>query len=188
MKTHCKRKHPLLGDNVFITPDGLRLCATCRRDRQVKKNAKYVPKKKSTPEERKERSRASKARYRNSPKGQAAQKAYYERSREEHLVNMRDRMLSEYGLGGISGYDALLAKQCGRCAICSVLMSECVRRFAVDHNHDTEKVRGLLCFRCNAGIGKFNDDPELLKLAVAYLEAHDGTSGLRDDPRQVPRT
>ena len=169
MKTHCKRKHPLLGDNVFITSDGLRLCATCRRERQVKQNAKYVPKKKSTPEERKERRRATNQKYRQSPKGQAVQKAYQEKTKEKRARQMRATMLSEYGLS-IAAYDILLAKQNNKCAICPIHISESARRFAVDHDHVTGDVRGLLCFRCNAGIGKFNDDPAMLKLAVAYLE------------------
>ena len=117
----------------------------------------------------------AKQRYRNSSKGKATQAAYYKKARAALLVRMREKMLSEYGLS-IAEYDALLAKQGNRCAICKVHISEGKRRFAVDHNHSTEAVRGLLCFRCNAGIGKFDDNAELLKLAVAYLEVHDGTS------------
>lgn len=40
----------------------------------------------------------------------------------------------------------------------------------VVHCHKTGKVRGLLCFNCNTGIGKLKDDIELLKRAVEYLE------------------
>ena len=120
-------------------------------------------------EERKERRRLSKQRYRNSPKGQATQAALEERTRGKRLIQSRETMLSGYGLS-IAAYDALLAKQNNKCAICPIHISESARRFAVDHDHVTGDVRGLLCFRCNAGIGKFNDDPALLKLAVAYLE------------------
>ena len=144
-----------------------------------------MPKKAQSEEERMRRVRANKAKYRNSSKGIAAQAAYYERAREKLLVRMRERMLSEYGLN-IDEYDSLLMKQNNRCAICRIHISECKRRFAVDHNHKTEDVRGLLCFRCNAGVGKFEDDAELLKLAVKYLEVHDGTSGIRTYSGQVP--
>lgn len=65
-------------------------------------------------------------------------------------------------------YDALMKRQGGRCAICKCLPKS--KRFAVDHDHDTGVVRGLLCSRCNHdGLGAFHDSPLLLWRAVAYL-------------------
>lgn len=69
-------------------------------------------------------------------------------------------------------YDAMLVKQGGRCAICRVLSTESPKRFHVDHNHATGVVRGLLCYRCNTGLGVFLDDISRLKSAIKYLKEH----------------
>ena len=44
----------------------------------------------------------------------------------------------------------------------------------VDHDHKTNKIRGMLCNRCNQGLGQFKDDPELLEYARIYLLASNG--------------
>lgn len=72
-----------------------------------------------------------------------------------------------YGITG-DEYNAMLAQQNGCCAICQTPPTES-RRLCVDHCHTTGAVRGLLCDRCNVGIGKFNDDPALVAVALEYL-------------------
>lgn len=69
----------------------------------------------------------------------------------------------------IEEYLQMLNEQNEVCAICN---EPCAlgRRLAVDHDHKTGRVRGLLCSRCNTSIGKFNDDVSLLKSAIKYLE------------------
>lgn len=67
-------------------------------------------------------------------------------------------------------YLKMLAKQNGVCKICQQNSHLKSGRLALDHCHKTGKVRGLLCTRCNAGIGMFNDDLERIKKAIAYLE------------------
>lgn len=75
-------------------------------------------------------------------------------------------------------YAAMMALQDGVCAICHQSETSvdpktmAPKRLAVDHRHDTKKVRGLLCFRCNSTIGKVNDDPQLLTRMVEYLTRH----------------
>ncbi|HZP27947.1 MAG TPA: endonuclease VII domain-containing protein [Acidimicrobiia bacterium] len=61
--------------------------------------------------------------------------------------------------------DELLRKQCRVCAICGREDPE-----HVDHDHKTGKVRGILCFNCNGGLGRFSDNMERLPNAVEYLE------------------
>ena len=65
-------------------------------------------------------------------------------------------------------YNILFEKQNGKCAICN--KKQINKQLAVDHDHNTGKVRGLLCQNCNTGIGKFKDNPKLLLKAKAYLE------------------
>jgi hypothetical protein len=69
-------------------------------------------------------------------------------------------------------YDALLASQDGGCAICGASEGYGGKRLAIDHNHTTGAVRGILCDRCNLALGKFKDDPQIIKNAVEYLEQH----------------
>lgn len=70
---------------------------------------------------------------------------------------------------GISeeGYQELLRRQKGRCAICKKKPGQ--SRLAVDHDHTTGVVRGLLCKHCNQALGHFRDNVESLKAAIRYL-------------------
>lgn len=85
-------------------------------------------------------------------------------------ANKRRKDLQKYGLSP-DAYDALLAKQAGSCAICHETSD---KKLAVDHCHRTQRVRGLLCARCNLGIGMFRDDPVRLRGAIQYLVQNDG--------------
>lgn len=83
--------------------------------------------------------------------------------------NMRQRrLLRSYGIT-FEQYEAMLAYQEGKCAICHKEQRR--RRLAVDHCHKTKRVRKLLCDHCNHGLGKFSDDPVILRRAAAYLES-----------------
>ena len=63
-------------------------------------------------------------------------------------------------------YEQLLVRQNGACAICG---KQTTKRLCVDHCHATGRVRGLLCSKCNLGIGQLDDDPGLMRAAIAYL-------------------
>lgn len=62
-------------------------------------------------------------------------------------------------------YQEMLHEHVGRCAICLVAKAE-----HVDHDHETGRVRAVLCFNCNAALGHFKDRPDALRRAAAYLE------------------
>jgi hypothetical protein len=74
------------------------------------------------------------------------------------------RFLRVYGLT-LEARDALIAGQGCVCAICQE--AEPVH---VDHDHVTGVVRGVVCFRCNSGIGQFDDRADLMRKAIDYLE------------------
>lgn len=65
-------------------------------------------------------------------------------------------------------FDSALIKQNHNCAICAVGFSD-KNRCYIDHCHTTGKVRGILCFHCNTGLGHFKDKQELLTKALNYL-------------------
>ena len=79
----------------------------------------------------------------------------------------RDRNRARrYGLT-VDDYRAILARQENACAICR----KPGPRLYIDHCHASGKVRGLLCPKCNTGLGCYGDDPNLTAAATAYLKA-----------------
>lgn len=89
----------------------------------------------------------------------------------------RDRQLMKtFGITQ-DQYDQMLKDQNGVCAICerpetSKGRTSKVKCLSVDHCHDTGKIRGLLCFYCNTGIGKLGDSIERIEAALRYLKKH----------------
>lgn len=65
-------------------------------------------------------------------------------------------------------FDNLCSNQKGCCAICECPANS-EKSLAIDHNHETGKVRGLLCAKCNVGLGMFKDNKNLLANAINYL-------------------
>lgn len=79
-----------------------------------------------------------------------------------------------------SFYEHLLDKQDNACAICYAIVPGGMGRFHIDHDHRCcsgttscgKCIRSLLCNNCNTGIGSLQDDPNLLRIAAAYIERH----------------
>lgn len=78
-----------------------------------------------------------------------------------------DRLQRQYSITE-EQYEAIFRKQDGRCGICSCRQH--YQRLAVDHDHKTGMVRGLLCVQCNRGLGRFFDSALRLRAAATYIE------------------
>lgn len=96
-----------------------------------------------------------------------AQKKKYQRRMVREIRNTK--YMRQYGIT-LMDYEAMLESQSGGCAICGG--TEKIN-LAVDHCHETGKIRGLLCSKCNLLLGRANDDPTILANAIKYLEAAD---------------
>lgn len=82
-------------------------------------------------------------------------------------ISAHDRekaLVAKYGMTSAE-VEAMCEAQGGVCAICRTAPA-----VHVDHDHRTGEVRGMLCFSCNAALGHFTDDPEVLRRAADYLE------------------
>lgn len=91
---------------------------------------------------------------------------------EKYKINTRNYGLKYlYGLT-LEEFDAFYIVQKGKCWICEKNFSKNKRADnpVVDHNHKTGNIRGLLCWKCNIALGHFDDNIELLRNAVKYLE------------------
>jgi hypothetical protein len=87
--------------------------------------------------------------------------------RPDKSYNANATLKYEYGIT-LDRYNEMLSIQHGTCAICN--SPPTYRRLDVDHCHHTGKVRGLLCKRCNTGLGNFRDNVELVQIALDYLK------------------
>jgi hypothetical protein len=103
-------------------------------------------------------------------------KAAYRKSDNHRRAWRKWYLRDKYGITP-EDYDRLLEDQGGGCAICGKPPDGMALH--VDHCHETGRVRGLLCFSCNAGLGQFKHDPDLLEEALVYVAVHWRIEGLK---------
>jgi hypothetical protein len=114
-------------------------CVYCRKDKTMRDEKKY---------------RARRKLYENTPK-RKAQKRELQLKRNFNLTSEQ--------------YNQMFEQQQGCCAICNRHQSEFKRRLIVEHNHDSNKIRGLVCHNCNSILGHAHDDINILLNAIEYL-------------------
>ena len=127
-----------------------------------------------TPENRDKWNAARRAKYASDPEYKAKMKADAKEWQKSHPRKRKAQRIKKFGIT-LEEFDKMLKLQDGKCAICGYSdMSDPNFFPVIDHDHATKTVRGLLCMQCNMGIGKFMDDPRVLRSAAKYLEGYNG--------------
>ena len=139
--------------------------------------------------------RAKRHAYNASPHGRALAKRRYDRNRAKMLAQMKaatDRKKEQLGKEGWSRYIAsvtlktrygitleekeqMMLDQGNKCLICNIKFTDCFNcntTPAVDHCHITGSIRGILCNKCNRGLGCYDDSISLHASAARYLYKH----------------
>lgn len=93
---------------------------------------------------------------------------YYKRASVHPVRRAIYRRKTRYGITE-EQFKGFLKKQNNKCAICLKELDQDRKMFCVDHCHKTKIVRGLLCSRCNWGLGSFLDNTDSLKKAIEYI-------------------
>lgn len=97
------------------------------------------------------------------------------RASEEYIAKELNRQFKKlYGIT-LETYNFLLREQECSCITCGTSVNQLNKRLAVDHDHKTGKVRGLLCMNCNTALGLIKENKKTLVSLFSYLETHNGT-------------
>jgi recombinational DNA repair protein (RecF pathway) len=89
----------------------------------------------------------------------------YRKNNKEMIRAQNKRRVPGWDINRYNEYVELQGNRCAICATTNPLLSD----WSADHDHATNQPRGLLCVRCNAGLGYFKDNPEYLQSAINYL-------------------
>jgi len=151
-------------------------------DTREKNRLRAAEYRKNNPEKVRENSRRSHAKSRQNPQKIEAIRAYQALYREQNRDVLSDRERERrFGITR-QEYAEIFHSQNGTCAICSLPETATrngkVKALAVDHDHKSGKVRGLLCSDCNTGIGKLKENRNIFLSAIKYLDKY-------SDQRQV---
>lgn len=90
------------------------------------------------------------------------------RSKVSQTAVRQNYLKTKYGIT-LEEYEQMLRNQAGCCGICGTHKSQKERKLAIDHDHTTNEIRGLLCTECNTSLGKLGDNVEGILKALRYL-------------------
>jgi hypothetical protein len=169
--THCKKGHEYVEGSWFLDKRGSRHCKPCNLERmRVWREGKQVG-------------------YHNSNKTHCAKGHPYDAENTVYTQKKDGKMrrnckacgrlnharirFAKYGIDK-EQFDQIFIEQNNACAICNKDLTD--KKPHIDHDHSTGKVRGVLCFACNSGLGQFQDSPETLQKAIDYLSQFSKTT------------
>ena len=157
--------------------------------KQCRKCKKELPESEFTPDKARSGGLKSKCRKCNA---EVRRERYHEnrieiaKSQREYMVEYKKKnpnaipdIMREYHLKKTYGitvdrYNEMFIAQQGKCAICGRHQSEFKNSLCIDHNHKTGKVRTLLCIGCNYFVGRIENNIELVRQIIKYVEEADG--------------
>lgn len=93
----------------------------------------------------------------------------YRQTVKGNRINREKHFKARYGLT-LNDRLTMYIMQSGCCACCGDSIA--LNKIFVDHDHETDEIRALLCWNCNVGLGHFKDDPIRLQKAIDYLGKH----------------
>lgn len=175
--TQCKscivartRKFKILNDDDPIIVNSKRTCTKCLSE----KGLVFFPK----------------TAFGRTGRDTICKKCKYEDKKQRHPSKPKKEKVAETprdyqrlfyrGVSAIA-FKAIFDSQNGLCGICEKSMDFLAKDTCLDHDHATGLVRGILCGRCNLGIGHLKDNTEVLHRAISYLEKHEsGSSSIND--------
>lgn len=167
-KDHCKIHGHMTKDTAYVCaePNGrFRLrCKQCSHDRRVESYYKN------------QQENIQKAcEWKKANREHANEWERNNRHKDIHLTRAKEATRKK-GIN-LDRYNQMLKAQGNVCAICKnpetrkVKNSDEIARLCIDHCHTHNFVRGLLCFHCNVGLGKFFDNPDYMRAAADYIES-----------------
>ncbi len=165
-----------------------------KEERQIKRHKYYLRDREKVSEQGKqyriehpeeERARTKKYRRNNLEKINGYQKKYYDKNRElirekarkytkenpakYYQSTFKSELKNNYRLT-VKEFDEMVKRQDGKCGICGGYPGSRTKRLCVDHDHKTNKVRGLLCKKCNSALGLLGNNIYIVNSALDYLK------------------
>jgi len=150
---------------------GLKICSVCKIEQPIKNfySSKQTVDKLNVQCKKCRRITIDKWRLKNESKIRVYQSVWY---KENPFYNTDRKRLRKFGISS-EGVQILSESQNNKCPGCLRNFVD-LKRNCVDHDHITNKVRGILCWECNISLGHLHDNPATLRRLANYLEAHCG--------------